>query len=64
LFDYFFKANKWSAGIFKKHCDKLKKEAQDRNNTALVQELTASATKIEQKFSTPPKKQESQKPEK
>jgi hypothetical protein len=53
LFDYFFKANKWSASIFKKHCDKLKKEAQDRNNTALVQELTASSAKIEQKFSVP-----------
>jgi len=51
LFDYFFKSNKWSANIFKKHCDTLKKEAQDRNNTALVQELTASSAKIEQKFS-------------
>lgn len=51
LFDYFFKANKWSASIFKKHCDKLKKEAQDRNNTALYNQLTQDAGKIEQKFS-------------
>lgn len=27
LFDYFFKANKWSSNIFKQHCDKVKKEA-------------------------------------
>lgn len=51
LFDYFFKANKWSANVFKKHCNKLKKEAQDRNNTLLVQELTNNSAKIEQKFS-------------
>lgn len=50
LFDYFFKANKWSASIFKKHCDKLKKEAQDRNNTVLYNQLTQDASKIEQKF--------------
>lgn len=53
LFDYFFKANKWSANIFKKHCDKLKKEAQDRNNTVLYKQLSQDATKIEQKFSSP-----------
>jgi len=56
LFDYFFKANKWSADIFKKHCDKLKKAAQDRNNTALYQELTASELKIQEKFSAPRQK--------
>jgi len=63
LFDYFFKANKWSADIFKKHCDNLRNQAQARNNTALVEELTVSAAKIEDKFSAPAGKKAPKKPE-
>jgi hypothetical protein len=47
LFDYFFKANKRSAQIFNKHCEKLKEEAQ---NQGMTQEDIAALQKDQEKL--------------
>lgn len=52
LFDYFFKANKWSAQIFNKHCETLKLEAQKQGMTSEeITKLEADQAKLRDHFS-------------
>ena len=51
IFDYFFKANKRSAEIFKKHCEKLRQEANNQNiEKTEYQKMLDNESKIEKKF--------------
>jgi hypothetical protein len=51
IFDYFFKANKRSAKIFKTHCEKLRQEASKQNiEKNSYEKMIENESKIEKKF--------------